>query len=272
MTSRSVGSARLPSPRLPKLREANSEPGGETIFGVVSLLHLIVGPLTHRDWRRPELLPRTGGLVIAANHISNVDPLALGQFVAFAGRWPRFLGKASVFAVPVVGRILRACGQIPVVREGARSRDALVAARAAIEAGRAVVVYPEGTITFDPELWPMRGKTGAARLALETSCPVIPIGQWGAQEIMYGRRHHLPKLLPRKTLRLAVGDPVPLDDLRAAPVTAASLTEATDRIMAAITALVVELRGEPSPAQRFDPRTPRIDPRADDGTPGGRPG
>lgn len=257
----------MPTPRLPTLREANTEPGGETIFGVVSLLHAIVGPLTQRDWRRQELLPRTGGLVIVANHISNVDPLALGQFVAFSGRWPRFLGKMSVFKVPIVGRIIRACGQIPVERDTGRSRDALVTARAAIEAGRAVVVYPEGTITYDPDLWPMRGKTGAARLALETSCPVIPVGQWGAQEIMYGRQRHLPKLLPRKTLRLAVGEPVELDDLRTAPITAASLTEATERIMAAITALVAELRGEPAPAQRLDPRAQRHD-----GAPGVGPG
>jgi 1-acyl-sn-glycerol-3-phosphate acyltransferase len=261
MTGRSVDRGRppLPSSRIPKLREANHEAGGETIFGVVTLLHTVIGPLTKHDWRRQELLPATGGLVIVANHISNFDPMALGQFIAFSGRWPRFLGKASVFKVPLVGRILRACGQIPVVRESGRSRDALVAARAAIEAGRAVVVYPEGTITFDPDLWPMRGKTGAARLALETSCPVIPVGQWGAQDIMYGRRRHLPKLLPRKTLRMAVGEPVELDDLRAAPITAASLAEATDRIMVAISTLVAELRGEPAPAQRFDPRTLRPD-------------
>ena len=99
----------------------------------------------------------------------------------------------------------------------------------------------------------MAGKTGAARIALRTGCPVVPIGQWGAQELMYGRQIHFPKLLPRKTLRLLVGDPVPLDDLRDRPVTAATLDEATDRIMDAITALVAELRQEPPPAERFDP-------------------
>jgi 1-acyl-sn-glycerol-3-phosphate acyltransferase len=233
---------------------ANTEPGGETIFGVVSLLHAVVGPLTKRDWRGQDRLPSTGGLIIVPNHISNLDPLALGQFLAFSGRWPRFLGKAEVFRVPVVGRILRACGQIAVERGSGRSGEALVAARAAVEEGRAVVVYPEGTITRDPELWPMVGKTGAARLALQTGCPVIPIGQWGVQEIMYGRRLHLPKLLPRKTLRLAVGEPVQLDDLRTQPMTASTLTEATRRIMAAITDLVAELRGSTPPAQPYDPR------------------
>ena len=121
----------------------------------------------------------------------------------------------------MLGRILRACGQIPVERQSAQSADALLAAVAAVGQGQAVVIYPEGTITRDPDLWPMKGKTGAARIALRTGCPVVPIGQWGAQELMYGTEIGFPKLLPRKTLRLIAGDPVPLDDLRAAPVTGA---------------------------------------------------
>lgn len=236
------------------LAQANTEPGGQTIATVIRLLHAVVKPLTRRDWRDQDKLPATGGVIVVANHISYVDPLALGQFVAFSGRWPRFMAKASIFTVPVIGRIIAACGQIPVRRGSQQSADALAQARTALAAGRAVVVYPEGTITLDPDLWPMRGKTGAARLALQTGAPVVPIGQWGAQEVMHGKKLHLPRLLPRKTLRLAAGDPVPLDDLRAQPVTAATLAEATDRIMAAITALVAELRGEPAPAVRFDPR------------------
>jgi hypothetical protein len=100
----------------------------------------------------------------------------------------------------------------------------------------------------------MRGRTGAARLALASGCPVVPVGQWGAEQIMYGPKVGVPHLLGRPTLRLAAGPPVPLDDLRAGPVTAATLAEATERIMAAITALVAELRGETPPAVRFDPR------------------
>ncbi len=236
------------------LRQANHEPGAETIFAVVSLLHAVIRPLTKRDWRRQELLPATGGIVVVANHISNLDPISLGQFLAFSGRWPRFLGKASVFRVPVVGAIIRRCGQIPVERNSEHSRDALAAARQAVEAGQAVVVYPEGTITSDPGLWPMRGKTGAARLSLQTGYPVIPVGQWGVQEIMYGNRIHFPHFFPRKTLQVIVGDPVDLDDLRDQPVTTETLTEATERIMIAITDLVAELRRESPPAVRFDPR------------------
>jgi 1-acyl-sn-glycerol-3-phosphate acyltransferase len=237
------------------LSEVNQEPGGQTISTVVRILHAIMRPLTKRDWRYQDKVPQTGGVIFVANHISNADPLAVGQFLAFSGRWPRFLAKASVFEIPIVGRIIAACGQIPVRRESTQSKDALVAAGHAIEQGRAVVIYPEGTITRDRDLWPMRGKTGAARLALATGCPVVPIGQWGAQELMPGREPSFPRLLPRKTLRVAVGDPVALDDLREKPVTVATLDEATTRILDAITVLVAELRAATPPEHCYDPDT-----------------
>ena len=244
---------------LRRLRDANSEAGSQTISGIIRVPNLVLRPLTLRDWRHQDKLPQTGGVIIAANHISNVDPLALGQFVAYSGRWPRFLAKDSLFRGRLLNRLLTAAGQIPVARSTGHSRDALRAAREAIDAGRAVVIYPEGTITRDPDLWPMRAKTGVVRLALETRGPIIPVGQWGAQDIMWGPRLELPKLWPRKTLHILVGDPVPLDDLRDEPVTAAVLAVAADRVMAAITALVAELRGEPPPPTRYDPRPTPVD-------------
>jgi 1-acyl-sn-glycerol-3-phosphate acyltransferase len=240
---------------LKSLSQVNHEPDGQTISTVVKILNAIMRPLTRRDWRHQDKVPQTGGVIFVANHISNADPLAVGQFLAFSGRWPRFLAKASVFEIPLVGRIVAACGQIPVQRESAQSKDALVVAAQAIEDGRALVIYPEGTITRDPQLWPMKGKTGAARLAFETGCPVVPIGQWGAHELMPGRKPGFPKLFPRKTLRVAAGDPVRLDDLRAQPVTTASLDEATTRIMDAVTVLVAELREATPPADSYDPRS-----------------
>jgi 1-acyl-sn-glycerol-3-phosphate acyltransferase len=212
-------------------------------------------PLTKRDWRYQDNVPETGGVIFVPNHISNADPLAVGQFLAFSGRWPRFLAKASVFRIPIIGRIIAACGQISVERGSAQSKDALVAAAQALEQGRALVIYPEGTITYDPDLWPMKGKTGSARLALTTGCPVVPIGQWGAQELMPGRKPRFPKLFPRKTLHVAAGEEVLLDDLRSQPVTAATLDEATTRIMDAITVLVAELRDVAPPSYRYDPRS-----------------
>jgi 1-acyl-sn-glycerol-3-phosphate acyltransferase len=236
------------------LAQVNHEPSERAMRVTVAVLNAIMRPVTRRDWRGQDKIPKTGGVVFVVNHISNVDPLAVGQFLAYSGRWPRFLAKASLFRNPVLGRLLRACGQIPVQRQSAAAGDALAAAVAAVQRGQAVIVYPEGTITSDPDLWPMAGKTGAARIALSTGCPVVPIGQWGAQEIMYGKRISFPRLLPRATLRLTAGDPVLLEDLRSAPPSAAALAAATDRILAAVTALVAALREEPPPTERHDPR------------------
>jgi 1-acyl-sn-glycerol-3-phosphate acyltransferase len=237
--------------RLRLLSRVNTEPAEPALVWTIWLLNALIRPLTKRDWQDQHKIPKSGGVILVVNHISNADPLAVGQFVAFSGRWPRFLAKSSLFEAPVLGRLLRACGQIPVQRRSAAAADALAAAVRAVQSGQAVIVYPEGTITRDPQLWPMAAKTGAARICLQTGCPVVPIGQWGAQDIMYGPKISFPKLLPRKTLRLKVGDPVELDDLRARPVTSALLTEATDRIMDAIAALVADLRGA-IPPQRFD--------------------
>jgi 1-acyl-sn-glycerol-3-phosphate acyltransferase len=209
--------------------------------------------LTKRDWRGGEHIPRDGGCVLAVNHVSEFDPVPYGHFVYDQGRLPRFLGKAEVFAVPVVGRILRSAGQIPVYRKSTDASKAFSAAVAAVERGEAVVVYPEGTISRDPGLWPMVGKTGAARIALTTGCPVIPCAQWGPQEILapYARR---PRLFPRKVMRISAGSAVDLGDLAETGVTNDSLRIATARIMAAITALLEEIRGEAAPTERFDPR------------------
>jgi 1-acyl-sn-glycerol-3-phosphate acyltransferase len=220
---------------------------------VVSVLRPPLMLITSRDWRGGEHIPSEGGVVLAVNHVSEVDPLPFAHFVYDNGRIPRFLGKAEVFAVPVVGAILRSAGQIPVFRKTADASKAFSAAVAAVERGEAIVLYPEGTISRDPGLWPMVGKSGAARIALTTGCPVIPCAQWGPQEILapYARRPHL---LPRKKMRIGAGPPVDLDDLRGKPMTPELLAIATRRIIAAITARLEEIRGERAPAERFDPR------------------
>jgi 1-acyl-sn-glycerol-3-phosphate acyltransferase len=229
-----------------------TDPVTPVLRPVVRAVIALGAALTRPDWRDVQKIPRSGGVILVANHISNADPLVLGSFVGRNGRYPQFLAKASLFEQPVLGRLLAGVGQIPVQRGSAAAGDALEHAVAAIDRGGCVVIYPEGTITTDPTLWPMRGKTGAARLALRTGCPVIPVGQWGAQEILYGKRIGLPRILPRKRISMLVGDPVPLDDLRAAAETPDAIRQATVRIMAAITELVAELRDSAPPPLAYD--------------------
>jgi len=217
----------------------------------------IVKPLllltTRPHWVDGEKIPAEGGCLVVFNHISEVDPLIAAHIMYDHGRLPRYLAKANLFKSKLLGFFLRAAGQIPVERLSKNAAGAFDAAVAAVRAGELVVVYPEGTITRDPELWPMVGKSGAARIALETRCPVVPIGQWGAQEVLapYARK---PDLFPRKTIEMKVGDPVDLSDLYAQERTTAVVNQATDRIMAVLTDLVEEVRGETAPAERFDPR------------------
>jgi 1-acyl-sn-glycerol-3-phosphate acyltransferase len=197
-------------------------------------------------------LPATGAYILTPNHMSNIDPVVVGEAVWRLGRAPRFLAKASLFGVPVVGAMLRALGQIPVERGGAsRGAIPLSAAKRLIAEGQGVIVYPEGSLTRDPDLWPMRGKTGAARLALQLGLPVVPVAHWGAQVLMPVNSTRI-RLRPRAHVRLIFGDPVDLSDLGRVADKAA-LATATDRIMAAITALLEELRGETAPTERWDP-------------------
>jgi len=204
-----------------------------------------------RDWSGVEHLPSSGGFLVCVNHISYVDPVAFAHFVHDSGRPPRFLAKSGLFRIPVVGRVLRGAGQIPVYRGSRTASAAFRDAVAAVERGECVAVYPEGTVTRDPGLWPMTGKTGAARVALTTGAPVIPVAQWGAHELLppYAKR---PRPLPRKTMRVAAGPPVDLTEFAGQPLTGEVLRAATERIMTDITTLLEELRGEQAPAERFD--------------------
>ena len=206
-----------------------------------------------RTWIDGEKIPASGGCIVVLNHISHLDPLFSAHFVYDHGRLPRYLAKSGLFSNKYLAGFLTSAGQIPVERLTRNAVGAYDAAVKAIGEGECIVVYPEGTLTRDPDLWPMKGKTGAARIALATGCPVIPVGHWGAQEILWPYTK-TPHLLPRKNVVMKAGDPVPLDDLLAQPRTAATTAQATDRIMAAITAIVEELRGGTAPAQRFDPR------------------
>ena len=207
---------------------------------------------TKRDWRHGERIPASGGFVLALNHISHADPLTAAHIVYDHGRLPRYLAKSGLFRNPLLGRFMHALGQIPVEREG-KGAVAYAAAVEAVRRGECVVIYPEGTITRDPDGWPMTGRSGAARIALETGCPVLPVGQWGAQRLLppYTKKPHL---LPRSHVVMSVGEPVDLEDLRARELTPEVVHEAAERILAAITAQLEGVRGERAPEQRYDMR------------------
>lgn len=211
--------------------------------------------ITRRDWRGTEHLPSGTGFIAAGNHMSNIDPITFAHYLYDNGVAPKILAKASLFSVPVVGWVLRTSGQIPVHRNSARAGDSLRAAEDALASGECVAVFPEGTLTRDPDLWPMVAKTGVARLALTARVPVVPIAQWGAQNLL-GRYRKLLRPIPPKKIIVVAGPPVDLADLYDRPLDAATLREATERVMAAITALLADIRGETPPDRPHDPRRP----------------
>lgn len=223
---------------------------------VAGVLRPPLRALTHYSVTGLHNVPTSGGFIVTPNHISHFDPFPWAHVLYDEGIAPVFLAKSELFESAWLRFVLRHAGQVPVHRESSEAAVALRDAVAALDRGQCVAIYPEGTLTRDPDLWPMRGKTGAARLALEARCPVIPIAQWGPQEVLppYGK---VPKVFPRKTIHVRYGPPVQLDDLYDAHARRPSIEvcmEATSRIMRAITQELEELRGERAPAVRFDPR------------------
>ncbi|UCR90422.1 1-acyl-sn-glycerol-3-phosphate acyltransferase [Mycetocola spongiae] len=210
-------------------------------------------PLYRVHYHDAYKLPRSGPFILAPNHYSEIDPIVVALAVWRMGRAPRFLAKAGLFKNPVLGFILRNAGQIPVERMGSsRGNDPVQAASKLVEEGQGVIIYPEGTLTREPNLWPMRGKTGVARIALTHNIPVYPMAHWGVQEVMprYGKKI---SLFPRKRVDIIIGDPVDLSAYAGKDHDARAITEATDVVMAGITELLEVLRDEKAPAERWDP-------------------
>jgi 1-acyl-sn-glycerol-3-phosphate acyltransferase len=205
-----------------------------------------------RDWRGHEHIPAEGGVIVASNHLSYVDWAAMALFVYESGRYPAFLIKSSMFDVKGLGAFLRACGQFPVRRGEADAALVLKDAERGLDRGECLVFYPEGTATRDPGQWPMMAKTGAARLALATGVPVIPLACWGAQVILpYGSKK--PHLVPKHTVRMLAGPPVNLSAYAGQPLTRDVLRDATAAVMTDITGLLAQLRGGTPPERPFDP-------------------
>jgi 1-acyl-sn-glycerol-3-phosphate acyltransferase len=216
------------------------------------LLHLLL----KRDWAGQENIPPKRGLILAANHMSYADVLAMALFSFESGHYPVFLAKDSLFRVKVLGHVVARLGQLPVHRGKLDAAVVLRDAERAITEGACVVIYPEATCTRDPDLWPMIAKTGVARLAISTGAPVIPVAHWGAQRVLpYGSAR--PHLFPRRTIQMVAGPPVDLTAYRDKPLTADTFRDATAAVMHDITALLAGLRGEQPPAVPYDPKAAR---------------
>lgn len=226
-------------------------------LAVIILKPLLV-LLTRRRWSGLENVPEQGGVIIAVNHISHADPLVFADALIFGTRRvPRFLAKSTLFhgKGPLgwfVGKVLRGTSQIPVQRHTADASASLDAAVAALRRGELVAIYPEGTVTREPGKWPMVAKTGVARLALLSEAPVVPVAQWGAQEILDSYRAPGLHLLPRHTITVVAGPPVDLSPWQGKELTVDVLREATAAVMASITALLEQVRGERAPDKAFE--------------------
>jgi len=195
-----------------------------------------------------------GPFILAANHISPIDPAVLMAACHSRGVAPTFLADAAVFRLRSVGWIMRRAGHIPVARGTHTVTEALAPATAAVRAGAVVLVYPEGRISLDPGLWPEKGKTGTARLALATGAVVVPVAQWGTHEVVPysapqgAARGLLRSLLRRPRVLVRFGPPLKVTG---------TAREATEQIIAAITEILVPLRaGEPDLPRHVDPTRP----------------
>ena len=211
------------------------------------VLYYPVSALFKIRWRHIERMPQSGGVIVVVNHVSHVDPFIVSKFILDSARTPRFMAKEAIFEVPVVGWGMRKMGHIPVRRGTVDAAHALSAAVDKLRSGGCVVVHPEGTVTRDPDYWPMSAKTGVARLALLVpEVPVIPVAQWGVQEQVDLYRKKV-KLFPRPRHTLSVGEPVDLSAFHGAQPTPQVLRAMADVIMKRLRSDVAELRGIPAP-------------------------
>ncbi|MBW4095255.1 MAG: 1-acyl-sn-glycerol-3-phosphate acyltransferase [Acidobacteria bacterium] len=215
-------------------------------------LRPVVTLMMNKSWDGLDRLPRNQGFIVCPNHCTEIDPVVVGHMLYDQNIMPHFLAKDSLFKIPIFGKVMAGAQQIPVSRGGMGAGASLAVAREVLTDNGAIVIYPEGSLTRDPDLWLMKGHTGAARLALETGAPVVPVAHWGAQEVLprYAKR---VRLFPRKTVRVLVGHPVDLSEFKGKPIERELLTVATNRILDAITVLLEELRQEKAPAGHWDP-------------------
>ncbi|MCX6485754.1 MAG: lysophospholipid acyltransferase family protein [Rhodoluna sp.] len=217
----------------------------------------ILGPLVHLlFWVKlegKEKLPKTGAYILVFNHVTHLDPLVVA-YATFYGlkRGPHFLAKGNLFKVPVLGPLLLAAGQVPVYRNGRRNVEPMAAAYRFLDAGHVITIFPEGTLTREPNGWPMRGKTGSVRMAIEANVPIYSVGQWGSEVVL---PTYTKKLRPKPwhKVRVLIGEEINLEKFRGRKISTEELKDATRIVMTAITKQVEILRDSKAPKKLYDP-------------------
>lgn len=186
-------------------------------------------------------VPPVGPLLVACNHISELDPLCQGLFLVRAGRRPRFLAKSELLKNPLLRRVLVGARQI-IVNRGTGDRGPVDAAVAALKRDECVVIYPEATLTKNPDYSPMRAKTGIARVAFEADVPVLPIAVWGSHRAL-PRRGEEKSFKFGRPIMVKAGPAIDLSEYAERGVhDPAALRDATDHVMGELSSMVADLR------------------------------
>ena len=197
-----------------------------------------------------EHIPPDGPVIVASNHLSYLDGLAVAYGVHRAGRRPRFLTKSGLFKVPVIGPALRGLGMIPVDRGTRAAPASLDNAKAALERGEVVVVFPEGTTSTAPDLALGRPKTGTARLALASGMEIVPCATWGGQWVWTKHLGVHPR--PLQDVWVCFGEPISVKEYLGREDDREAWREVSGRVMDEIAALLAV----PKAAKPWTPKAP----------------
>lgn len=190
-------------------------------------------------------LPQHDGAILACNHLSKFDPINIGYAFGVRGVEVHFMAKAELFRIPLLGPLLTKWGMVPVERGAGKASNSLYQAQKALEEGQKIGVFVEGTLTRDPDFWPMQGKTGAARLALDSGAPLLPVVQWGTQNVM--ERYQSRLRLKETVVHVALLPPIDLSDLPQDSADRQAVQEATRRLLEAMRDGLAGIRGETPP-------------------------